>query len=141
MDLGQGYLSENLKVDAVSGYTSAGTSPITATGVDCAGYDGVMFLAQITVANDNNYLTAGFAAADTGYTPNTSARVVSGTSPSNEFMVLDILRPSARWVNAIMTLGTSSAIVGIWAIRYRSRALPVTNAVAGTQGVTQYAAG
>jgi hypothetical protein len=141
MDLGQGYLSENLKIDAVSGYTAAGTSPITATGVDCAGYDGVMFLAQIGTAADGNYLTAGFAAADSGYTPNTAARVISGTSPSQEILVLDILRPSARFVNAIMTLGTSSTIVGIWAIRYRSRALPVTNTLSGTLVQTQYATG
>ena len=136
-----GFLSENVLPIVVSGYTAAGTSPITATGVDCAGFDGVMFIAQLSVANDNNYLTAGFAAQDSGYTPNTSARVVSGTAPSNEFIVLDILRPSSRWVNAIMTLGTSSAIYGIWAIKYRARSLPVTAPVSGTEGLTQYVAG
>jgi hypothetical protein len=136
-----GFLSENVLPIVVSGYTAAGTAPITATGVDCAGFDGIMFIAQLSVANDNNYLTAGFADADSGYTPNTSARVVSGTAPSNEFLVLDILRPSKRWVNAIMTLGTSSAIYGIWALRYKARSLPVAAAVAGTEGVTRYVAG
>lgn len=135
--LDTGYLSEYTLPLVVSGYTAAGTSPITATGVDMLGWDGVMFLAQLTVANDNNYLTAGLADTDAAYTPNTSARVVSGTSPSNEYLVLDIQRPTKRWVNAIMTLGTSSAIVGIWAIRYRGRNAPSTVAVSGTLGLTQ----
>ena len=141
MSIGQGFLTENFLPVLVSGYSAAGTSPITATGVDCAGFDGVIFFANLSVANDNNYMVAGFAPADSAYTPNTSAKVISGTSPSNENIVLDILRPSSRWVNVIVTLGTSSAIYSIWAIRYRARSLPVPVAVSGTEGLLQYAAG
>jgi hypothetical protein len=135
--LDTGYLTEFAAPQVVSGYTAAGTNPITSSGVDMEGWDGVEFSALLSVANDNNYLTAGHADADSGYVP-TVAKTISGTSPSNEGVVLDILHPQKRWVNCIMTLGTSSAIYTIWARRYRARNAPVVVAVPGTLALAQF---
>jgi hypothetical protein len=125
----QGYLTDNVKITKLHDHTAAGTSPITGTGVDMAGYDGVLFLTSLSVANAGNFMTAGHSDTDSAYAP-TLATVNSGTS--DEDLFLDILHPVKRFVNVIVTVGTSSTIESMWAIQYKGRSAPPVNTLSGT---------
>jgi hypothetical protein len=134
-----GYLSDQIRITKVKDHSAAGTSPITGSGVDMAadgGYDGVLFLTSLSVANAGNFMTAGHADADTGYAP-TVATVNSGAS--DEDLILDIKQPVKRWVNVIVTTaGSSTTVESIWAVQYRGRTAPLTNALAGTLALAKF---
>lgn len=128
-----GYLSDQLKITKVRDHAAAGTAPLTSAGVDMAadgGFDGVLFLTSLSVANAGNFMTAGHADADAAYAP-TIATVNSGAS--DEDLLLDIKQPAKRWVNVIVTTaGSATTVESIWAIQYRGRSAPNVNALAGT---------
>lgn len=136
--LGAGYLTDNVKITKLADHTPAGTTDVESASVDMAedgGYDGVVFVTSFGTAAANNSLKAqqssdDGSADDFGDLEGTG--VVTGTSPSYEDTVLDIFRPTKRYVRAVAVVDTSSTVESIWAIRYRSRDLPVTNTVSGT---------
>lgn len=134
----QGYLTQNVKITKVADHTAAGTTDVTGASVDMAedgGYDGVVFMTSFGTAAADNLLKAqqssdDGSADDFGDLEGTG--VVSGASPSNEDVVLDIQRPTKRYVRPVAVVDTSSTVESIWAIRYRSREVPLTNSVSGT---------
>lgn len=133
-----GYLSDQVRITKVRDPAEAGTTPLTASGVDMGadgGYDGVLFLTSISVADPGNFLTAGHADADADYAP-TVASVNSGAD--DEDLILDIQRPVKRWVNVIVTLGTSSTCETVWAIQYKGRSAPHVNALTGTAALAKF---
>ncbi len=137
-DILDGYLNENIKITKVKDHSAAGTSPITGDEIDMLGYDGVMFVTSLSVANAGNYMTMGQGL--TGAEAPTTAVVNSGTS--NEDLILDVKPDAAlgRYVNVIVTVGTSSTVESIWAIQYKGRNRPVTNALSGTLALAQFSA-
>lgn len=132
-----GYATDNFALIKVKDHSAAGTSPITSLSVDMetagvvAGgpWDGVVFFTSLSVANAGNYMTMGHSDADSAYAP-TVAVVNSGTS--DEDLILDVQHPAKRWVNVIVTVGTSSTVESIWALLYRGRTAPVTSTLSGT---------
>lgn len=132
------YLTEQCKFTYISDYATASTTDVTATAVDMAGYEGVVFVVKIGVAAANNILKAQQSADNSTFADLEGTGVTSGTSPSYEQLVLDILHPTDRYVRPYMTLDTSSAIDSILAIQYRHRDLPVENTVSGTMLCEQH---
>src|SRR5947208_1498623 len=131
-----GYLGENVKITKIKDHSAAGTSPITSDELDMLGYDRVLFLTSLSVANSGDYMTMGPGA--TGAEAPTVAVVQSGSS--EEDLVLDV-RPDpnlGRYVNVIVTVGTSSTVDSIWAIQYNSKRKPGTNALSGTLALAQF---
>lgn len=136
--LGAGYLTEFAKWTKVADHTAAGTTDVESASVDMAedgGWDGVVFFTSFSVAAADNSLKVQ-QSSDDGSTDSfgdlEGTGAVTGTSPSYEDIVVDVLRPTKRYVRAKAVVDTSSTVESIWAVRYRSRTRPVTNTVSGT---------
>ncbi len=138
--LGAGYLTEYTKITKVKDHTTAGTGDVTSDSVDMqedGGYDGVVFVTSYGTANANNILKASQSADDSTFTEyGSTAQVISGAS--DEDVILEIARPTKRYLKAVAERGTSSTLESIWAIRYGSRTRPVaSHAVSGTSAIVQ----
>jgi len=129
-------LSQNVKIRLIEVYTAAGTSAIDSAEVDMLGYDGVVFLTTLAVANAGNYVKAQ---QDT-VTGMGSAADLLGTkvtpTANNEAVWLDIYKPLERFVRLYVTRTASSACGEIYAIQYCGRIKPegatVANVVTDT---------
>lgn len=122
-------LSTNVRITKVGDYSTAGTSAVNSTAVDMQGYDGVLFLTTMAVANAGNYINAAQGDASNG----SDAADLAGTkvvvTGSNEALWLDIYKPTKRYVRLEAVRTSSSAMGEIYAIRYGGRVLPESNAV------------
>lgn len=140
-DILSGYLNEHVKITKVKDHSAAGTSPITSDELDMTGYDGVVFLTSLSVPHSaNNYMTFG-QGLTTGAEAVTVAHVHSVTSGAAD-MVLDV-QPTptlGKFVNVIVTVGTSSTVESIWAIQYCAKSHPVTSALVGYLALNQFSA-
>jgi len=130
------YLSDDVKITKIADYAGAATSAVTSAEIDMLDWDGVLFLTSLGTAAANNVLTL-HDSATTGTEAATVALKASGTS--DEDVVLDVLHPQ-RFCKAVVTRGTSTTCEGIWAIQYRGRNRPVTNAVSGTLAIAKFEA-
>lgn len=129
----------------VEPYTAAGTSTLTTTVVDMAGYDSVMFLASLGVVTDasvpaltvlgntTNSASGGTALADATYTASTS---------SDFNIAVEVHVPSTyRYVYATLARATQNAVVDcIWAVKFNAREVPVTQ-TAAANGIAASAIG
>jgi hypothetical protein len=131
-----GFLTEHVKITKIHDHTTAGTTDVTdAVTLDMSGYEGVVFLTSFGTAAADNSLKAQQSDDDgssDGYSDIIGSGVVSGASPSNEDVILDIFRPQKRYVKAVVVVDTSSTVESIWAIQYKPRNTPITNSVSGT---------
>ena len=124
-----GYLIDNIKITKIQDHTAAGTSTVTSDEIDMAGYDGVVFVTSFGTAASGNLITMHHGAVS-GTVAASVALLASGTS--DEDVILDVQRPIFRYLKCVATRGTSSTLESMWAIQYKARAEPVTNAVSGT---------
>lgn len=121
------------KLVKVADHTANGTSAVTSSIVDTAGYQGVVFFTSVSTAasdvsikvqqNDSNQ-TTGMADLE-------GSSVVSGTS--DEDMIVEIHRPQERYLQAVVTRTTSTTCESIWAALYGGDAQVDDNSVSGTQ--------
>lgn len=124
-------LIHQIKVTKVADHTTAGTSAVESTGVDMAGYEGVLFLTSFGTAASNNTVKASQDTASGGsYTDLEGTSVTSGTS--DEDVWVDVYKPTKRYVRLEAARGTSSTLESIWAIQYGPRTMPVDNTTSGT---------
>jgi hypothetical protein len=132
-------ISVVVSADAVA----AGTGDTqSGTGVDTSGYDGVLFIANITGAlstavgtlqaqESADNATWGAALANTAAYTNGSGATVNKSA-----LVLDVYQPKSRYVRPQLVRATANlAISSITAILYRARSLPTA------QGTTVLASG
>lgn len=129
-------LSSDAKFTNVIDFTAAGTTTLTGT-VDMAGYDGVVFVCSLAVADAGNFIKASHGNASDG-SDKVDLEGSKVTPPANnKFAVLDIYRPARgatvgpRYVTVSVVRGTSSAVGGVVAIRYHSASKPQVNEVSG----------
>ena len=112
-------------------YTATGTSTISGTAVDMQGFDGVLFIVKLSVANAGNYLTAQQGALANG----SDAADLAGTKViglvADNAIVLDVYRPTGRYVRPqVIRGGATTIIYSCVAIRYNCHKKPTTNTVA-----------
>ena len=123
----RGYLTDLVALSVPAAAAGAGTSAVTGTGVDMAGWDGVLFFVQVATANAGNHLHAEQSdASGSGYADLEGSEVVPGDN--GDYAVLDVQSPTKRYVRPIVTRGASTATGDILAIRYRGRNVPGTHA-------------
>jgi len=138
------YITEWARPVKVADHSTAATGDVVCASVDMAedgGYDGVLFLTSYGTAATNNILKASGSDDDSTFAEYAStAQVASndGTN-SNEDVMLDIQNPLQRYVKAVPERATSSTLESVWAIRYRSRDMAVTDPTAGTGAVVRVA--
>jgi len=115
--------------------TTKGGFPFASTGLDMSGYDGVVFvgISAGAVAATPCMFAAWSGVSSTSlsttYTEYPTAHVQSaGASTVFDVVVLDVVRPVKRYINAVLQLGATSEIpLGIIAIQYQSDKRPVTS--------------
>ena len=130
-----GFLTESMKIDVISAAVVAGTSLVTSNALDMQGYDGVAFLALLGDVLDTSVLTLTGKENDTN--SNSGGTTISGataaftadaTSADSKAIVVDVLRPTKRYVYCTLARATANAVVNsLVAILYQGHNLPISN--------------
>lgn len=124
-------LLQTAKFTKVADSVSAGTSAVNGSALDMTGYLGVVFLTSYGTAASNNTITAQMADDSTGTFEDLTGTAV-GVSTSDEDVVVQVIKPTKRYVRVASARGTSTTQGDIWAIQFGARNVPVTNTLAGT---------
>lgn len=112
--------------------TGAGTSTINGATFDMQNFEGILFIVKFgTAAADNQIKAQQGAASDMSDAADLAGTLVA-VGASDEIVMLDLYRPTERYVRAVALRGTSTTIDWGAAIQYGPRKKPVNNAVAGT---------
>lgn len=133
-----GAISEKHFLQWIKTYQSAATSTVTSSAVDMApgsgqAFDKALFVAYIgTPAADNTIKIqqSDDDGSTDAYSDLAGTSVVSGTS--NELVYAEVIKPSKRYLKAVVTRGTSTTVDSIVAILGDPRISPVDNDTAGT---------
>jgi len=127
----------------VSAYTVAGQTTVTSSGVDCAGYDGVMFFILPGTIDATGTVSAKCQqSSDDGsadaYADLTGATLAWTAADDNKLGVIQVEKPREKWVNCVVTRATANSVLNpIIAVRYKARGpQPVPAAQAAEQGHT-----
>lgn len=129
-------LLKNVKVDQILGYYAAGTTKRTSDIVDMAGYDGVMFIAELGTVLDTGTLDV-FVEQNSANSTSGMARLATTTvftctateaAIAKNAIVVDVYKPQKRYLQCNITPAVANAVIlGITAIRYNSRFKPEAN--------------
>lgn len=134
-------LSSLVKLTKVADHTGAGTTDVESAILDMSGYEGVLFFTSFGTAAADNLIKVqqNTANSGTGMADLLGTGVVSGASPSNEDVWVDVYRPQERYVRCIAVVDTSSTVESIWALQYGAREMVVDNTTSGTITGEQHA--
>ena len=126
-------ITPQTKITRVVNATAAGITNVNGTAVDMAGYDGVRFIVALGAgaassvgqvkAQDSDTLGGAYndiaGSAGTVFTP---------TTDDNKVWVLDIYRPTHRFVRPVVIRATGNTTIdSVVAEQYASRNLPQSN--------------
>lgn len=128
-----GLLSQNIRIAKVADHATAAQTDVESASVDMADANGVLFRTSLGVAAADNTIKAQQSDDDNvadAWSDIEGTLLASGTA---EDLILDIRRPTKRYVRVVVTRGTSSTCESIWADVYGLRSLPIDNSVSGTQ--------
>jgi hypothetical protein len=121
------------KLVKVKDHSASSTDAVESSIVDTAGYEGVVFFTSFGTANATNSIKVQTSA--TNATDNMAD--VLGTSVSsgktNEDLVLEVYRPTQRYLQVVVTRRAATTCESIWADLYGGAAEIANNSVAGTQ--------
>jgi hypothetical protein len=123
-------LIDDVKVTTVAP-VATGTSTITGSALDMAGYDGALFIVRLgSPATNNNIRISQCDTTGGSYAELTGTLV--GNHATDNPLVIDIYRPREQFLKYIVTRGTTTTIDIVTVIQYNSRNRPVTQP-SGTQ--------
>lgn len=127
-------LSNNVKIRKVEAAATSADTALISDAVDMQGFDGVVFITTIATANAAVTLKAQQGNVLSGVNLDASKADLLGTSmvagANGETLVLDIYRPTDRYVQAVVTRGAATAVGEIYAIQYGGAKRPHDNEVA-----------
>ncbi len=130
-------LSKDVKITVVAAAAAAATTAITSDVLDMSGYDGVMFVALTgdVTATSVLTLTAKANSANSTSSPTpvtqkaTDAFTAGASDADSKALVVDVFKPTLRYVFAELTRATANAVVGgIIAIQYQASNKPTSHA-------------
>lgn len=125
-------LTNGVKTYRCQAPAAAGTSALNGTGVDMSGYDGVRFIyaigaltaGQVTLLKAQGS-TVSISASMADITGATTAAMADGDS--DKLLILDVYRPTARYIRPVLSRATQNAVVDIGVAElYRVKKQPVT---------------
>ena len=128
-------LLKNAELTQVINAVAAGTSDTTSgTILDMSGYDSVMFIlslgdvtntAVVTLQAQQN--TANSASGMATLATATASVTADATSADNKLLVIDIHRPTERYIRAQVVRATANAVIDcVIAIQYNAMSAPIT---------------
>ena len=129
-------LTNDVKITVVSPAAVAATTEILSDVLDMQGYEGVMFVALTGDVTVNSVLTltakGNTASSTSSPTPvtqkATAAYTATASDADSKAIVVDVFRPTMRYVFASLTRTAANAVIGgIIAIQYQARNKPTTN--------------
>jgi hypothetical protein len=123
----------NAKPIKVADHTAAGTTDVTSSIIDTAGYQGVVFITSFGTANATNTLKVQQNTANqtTGMADLLGTSVASGSS--DEDVIVEVFRPRERYLQVVAARGASSTLESVWAILYGGTPGVSGSSVSGTQ--------
>lgn len=130
-------LSKDVKITVVAAAATAAQTAVTSDVLDMSGYDGVMFIALTgdVTATSVLTLTAKANSANSTSSPTpvtqkaTDAFTAGASDADSKALVVDVYRPTLRYVFAELTRTTANAVVGgIVAIQYSAANKPTSQA-------------
>jgi hypothetical protein len=123
--------SDNVKITKIKAAVATGTTTQTAT-VDMQGYDGVIFMASLGTPSTTVGVKVGQGAASNGSDASDLAGSKQLSDGTITDFVSDLIRPDpalGRYLTLSIIRATNTTTVeSAWAILYKSRSVPVTNA-------------
>lgn len=129
-------LSKSIKVTVVEAAAAAGQTELVSDVLDMSGYEGVIFIALLGDVTSGSVLTltvkgnsANSVSSPTPVTQKATSAFTAGASDADsKVLLVDVYKPTLRYMFASLTRTTQNAVVGgIIAIQYRSRAKPSTH--------------
>jgi hypothetical protein len=130
--MGRNSLS-NSKYVKLQDHTAAGTTELTSSIVDTAGFRGVVFFTSVSTANATNSMKIQQNTANqtTGMADLTGTSITSGSS--DEDLILEVNQPLERYLQVVVTRGASTTCESVWAHLYGGTTGVTANTTSGTQ--------
>lgn len=119
------------KIVRVSNAVAAGTTTVTTSVLDMAGYNSVAFVAALGTVSSGGVATLQAHSNNVNSTSGAaliaSTTTAAATDGSNGLLALDINRPSQEYAFATLGRATANVVVdGIFAVLYNANEHPVT---------------
>jgi hypothetical protein len=121
------------KIVKLADHTAAGTTDVTSSIVDTAGYEGLVIFSSFGTANATNSvkIQQNTSNQTTGMADVLGTSVASGSS--DEDVIVEIRQPQERYIQAVFARGASSTLESVWAVLYNGTPGLAANSVSGTQ--------
>jgi hypothetical protein len=120
----QNFLSENCKITVVAP-VATGTTTITGTALNMAGFDGVLFLVSLgTPATDNSVKITQCDTSGGSYADLTGTSV--GSHATDTPLIVDIKYPREQFLKYVVTRTTTTTIDTVVIIQYKAAIRAVT---------------
>lgn len=128
--MSQTFLSQNAQVAYAVGSYGAGTSTVQGYVTDMSGYDNVMYILNLGTVTSGGNVTLRVEGSDAsnGSSNTTLANTGVNVDPvSNTTIVIDVIKPSNRYVFPLVVRATQNSVVNsITAIKYGARTVNIT---------------
>lgn len=136
-------LSEDIRVSRVMNAVAAGSTAQNGSAVDMAadgGYDGVMFILAVGTLSSSQATSLKAQQSDDNGNDDDFSDLAGSKTPTmaddddNQLVVLDVFRPSKRYVRPVVNRASANAVIdGVIAIQYRGRNRPSIHDAATVQ--------
>lgn len=145
-----GSLLERVKIVRASNAVAAGSTDSNGSGVDIAGFDGVLFIAAVGTLTANQVTALKAEQSSDNGSSDAWAEIAGSATAAldddddNALVVLDVFRPAERYVRPVVTRSTANAVIdGVIAILYHAHELPITAdaSVAASKAIADPVAG
>lgn len=123
-------LSHDVKVTSFPA-VATGTSTITGTAVDMAGFEGAMFIVRLGSPSTTNNIRVSQCDTVGGTYADLTGTLV-GNHATDTPLVVDVVRTKEQFLKYVVTRGTGTTIGEVTVIQYGARTRPTTQP-SGTQ--------
>lgn len=125
-------LLSRVKFVKVSDVAASATTDVNSSILDMAGFEGVVFLTSLSTANATNTIKVQQSAtnATDDMTDLAGTEVSSGTT--DEDLIVEVHKPGARYVRAVVSRGAATTVENIWAALYGKGGQHAASTLAGT---------
>lgn len=124
-------LLNNVEIIRVANASAAAQTAVEGSAVDTAGRNGVTFVASFGTVTTASVLTLKAQGSDNGTSGWTdlvgsATHTADGTDGNNKVLALDVVRPTKRFIRAVVTRTAANAVVdGVVAVAYGVGSAPV----------------
>ena len=129
-------LIDNVKVTTVAP-VATGTTTITGSALDMAGFDGALFIVRLgSPATNNNLRVQQCDTTGGSYADLASSKV--GDHATNTPLIVDVYRPLEQFLKYQVTRGTTTTIDSVVIIQYKGKGARPFSQPSGTASTQLY---